>query len=180
MGHRESCQYTLFKTQWGWFGLLGNKQGLIRTYLPVAHKEAIQSQILSDFPNAKQRVARSSSPWPWEIQKAIESYYKGHPVDFREITVHLDGFTGFQQKALTTLRSVTYGKTISYGDLAKLSGSPKAARAIGSVMAQNPLPLIIPCHRVIKSDGTPGQFSAGGGINTKTRMLELEKSNRRK
>jgi len=175
MESQKNDQYTLFKTQWGWFGLLGNEQGLIRIYLPVAHKKPIQSRILSDFPNAERRVARSSSAWPCKIQKAIENYYKGQPVDFSDITVHLDGFSEFQRTVLTALRTITYGNTVSYTQLAKLANSPRAARAIGTVMAQNPLPLIIPCHRVIKADGTPGLFSAAGGTNTKARMLELEK-----
>ena len=73
------------------------------------------------------------------------------------------------------LRTVKYGKTVSYGDLARLIGNPKASRAIGSVMAQNPLPLIIPCHRVIKQDGSLGYFSGPGGVHTKQHMLKLEK-----
>ena len=93
-------------------------------------------------------------------------------VGFVEICI--SQYTVFQQKVLATLRSVTHGKKISYGQLATLSGSPKAARAIGSVMAINPMPLIIPCHRVIKADGRLGHFSAPGGANTKKRMLELE------
>ncbi|RKY11165.1 MAG: hypothetical protein DRP52_06330, partial [Planctomycetota bacterium] len=109
MESQKNYQYAIFKTQWGWFGLLGNEQGLIRTYLPVAHKEAVQSRMLSDFPNARQRVARPS--WPCEIRKAIEGYYKGQPVDFSDITVHLDGFSEFQRTVLTALRTITYGNT---------------------------------------------------------------------
>ncbi len=110
------------------------------------------------------------------IEKEIIAYYKGTCVDFRRTKVCFDGLTEFQQGVLTTLRNVTYGKTISYGELAKLSGCPRGARAIGTVMAKNPLPLIIPCHRVIKSDGSLGYFSGAGGVHTKQKMLTLEKS----
>jgi len=164
-------QYNLFKTHWGWFGLLGNDRGLIRTCLPVAHKEAVHSRMLSDFPSAEQSKKAFSA-----LQKAIEDYYKGHPVDFRDVAVCPDGFSEFRRTISTALKTISYGKTVSYTQLAVLAGSPKAARAIGTVMAQNPLPLIIPCHRVIKADGTPGLFSTAGGIGTKIRMLELEKS----
>jgi methylated-DNA-[protein]-cysteine S-methyltransferase len=167
----EKYQYTIFRTQWGWFGLLGSEQGLLRTCLPVAHKEAVQSRMLSDIPNSERSKNAFSA-----LKIAIEDYYRGSPVDFGNVKVHLDGLSEFQRNVLTTLRTITYGKIVSYSQLAKLAGSPKAARAIGMVMAQNPLPLIIPCHRVIKSDGSVGQFSASGGTDTKKRMLDLEKT----
>ncbi|MHC4292079.1 MAG: methylated-DNA--[protein]-cysteine S-methyltransferase [Planctomycetota bacterium] len=165
----ENYQYSIFKTRWGWFGLLGSDKGLVRTCLTIANKEAVIKRMLSDMPDAKQSTRGFSV-----LKKAIQEYYKGTPIDFSDARICLDGFTEFQQKALATLRKVKYGKTLSYSDLAKLAGNPKAARAIGSVMAANPLPLIIPCHRVIRTDGVIGQFSAAGGQNTKKRMLKLE------
>ena len=166
----ENYQYTLFKTKWGWFGLLGNEKELVRTCLPMTNKQTVQRRIVSDAPNAKQSKKAFSV-----LEKRIQDYYEGEPVDFSDVRVCLEDFTEFQQNVLATLKTVKYGKAVSYGQLAQLSGSPKAARAIGSVMAANPLPLIIPCHRVIKGNGTIGQFSAEGGTNTKKCMLELEK-----
>ena len=165
----KKYQYDIFKIRWGWFGLLGSEQGLLRTCLPIAHKEAVQSRMLTDIPSA-QRSKNAFSV----LQKAIEDYYKGVSVDFSDVEVCFDGLSEFQRTVLNSLRSVSYGKKVSYGQLAQLSCSPKAARAIGTVMAQNPLPLIIPCHRVIKADNTLGQFSASGGAKTKKRMLHLE------
>ncbi|MDH4201892.1 MAG: methylated-DNA--[protein]-cysteine S-methyltransferase [Phycisphaerae bacterium] len=171
MKQEQPYFYDIFKTHWGWFGLLGNENGLIRTCLPVAHKEAVQGRMLSDIPNAE----RSKTAFLM-LETQIHYYYRGQPVDFSDVNVRLDGFSKFQQKVLAVLRTVKYGETVSYGQLAKLSGNPKAARAIGSVMAANPLPLIIPCHRVIRADGAPGDFSAPGGTETKIRMLNLENS----
>jgi methylated-DNA-[protein]-cysteine S-methyltransferase len=167
----EQYQYAIFRTQWGWFGLLGSEQGLLRTCLPVSHKGAVQSRMLSDVPNAERSKKAFSV-----LKMEIESYYEGSPVDFGNVKVRFDGFSEFQRKVLTTLRTIRYGETVSYSQLAQLAGRPKAARAIGRVMAKNPLPLIIPCHRVIKADGSPGLFSAAGGADTKKRMLDLEKS----
>ncbi|MEN8127150.1 MAG: methylated-DNA--[protein]-cysteine S-methyltransferase [Planctomycetota bacterium] len=167
----KNCQYNIFRTQWGWFGLLGNEQGVIRTCLPVANKEAVQGRLLSGFPDAEQSTTAFSI-----LKKRILAYYEGSAEDFRDVAVCLEDRSEFQQKILSILRTVSYAETVSYRQLAQLAGNPKAARAIGSVMAQNPLPLIIPCHRVIKSDGTIGQFSAPGGTNAKKRMLQLEKS----
>ena len=165
----EQYQYTIFRTQWGWFGLLGSEQGLLRTCLPVAHKEAVLSRMLSDFPKAERSKKLFSA-----LKLSIEDYYKGTPVNFSDAEVCFEGLSEFQQTVLSTLRTVTYGQIVSYGQLARLAGSPRAARAIGTVMAQNPMPVIIPCHRVIKADGSVGQFTAPGGAEIKKRMLDLE------
>ncbi|MHC5138521.1 MAG: methylated-DNA--[protein]-cysteine S-methyltransferase [Planctomycetota bacterium] len=166
----EAVNYDIFKTNWGWFCLLGGEKGLIRTYLPVLQKDIIRNRILADFPESITSKTEFSM-----LKTRIIHYYQGQPVDFSTVGVQLDGFSGFQQRVLLVLKTITYGQKISYGELAKLSDSPKAARAIGSVMAKNPLPLVIPCHRVIKADGTLGRFSAPGGAAAKKRMLELEK-----
>ena len=166
----KQYRYAIFRTQWGWFGLLGSERGIVRTYLPDAQKEAVQSRILSDFPGSKQTKTAFSA-----LKKSIEDYYQGSPVDFGNVEVCLADSSEFQQRVLTTLRTISYGEIVSYSQLAKLAGSSKAVRAIGMVMAQNPLPLIIPCHRVIKADGSIGQFSAAGGTDTKKKMLNLEK-----
>ena len=171
MEPQKQYQYAIFKTRWGWFGLLGCESGLVRTCLPVAFKEAAQRRLLSGIKDVVPAKKAYQS-----LKKDILAYYKGHRVDFDKVPVCLEGMTDFQQHVLHALRNVTYGNTCSYGDVARLMKNPKAARAIGTVMAKNPLPLIIPCHRVIKKDGSPGHFSAAGGVQTKQRMLDLEKS----
>lgn len=80
--------------------------------------------------------------------------------------------TGFQRNALTALQRVGYGETVSYKELATMAGSENAFRAAGTACAENPLPIVIPCHRVLKADGTLGGF--GGGIETKKRLLDIE------
>lgn len=170
MKQNHNILYSVFKTNWGWFGLLGTEKGLIRTCLPVAFKEAVEQRLLKGIEGAR-GDKKAFGP----LEKDIAAYYKGTVVDFRRTAVCFDGLTEFQQGVLTMLRQITYGKTISYGELAELSGCPRGARAVGTVMAKNPLPLIIPCHRVIKSDGSLGYFSGAGGVDTKQKMLTLEK-----
>ena len=104
----------------------------------------------------------------------ITDYYKGVYVDFTKIEVELDHLTPFAKEILTACRQITYGQTASYGLLAELAGHPNASRAVGTALANNPIPLIIPCHRIIRSDGQIGQFSAGKGSQTKQKMLDLE------
>lgn len=171
MEHNQDILYSVFKTRWGWFGLLGSEKGLLRSCLPVSFQEAAKQRLLTGIDGAIQDK-KVFIP----IEKRIKAYYKGQGVDFKRLVVCFDGLTDFQGNVLTTLRQITYGHTISYGDLANRSNCPRGARAIGTVMAKNPLPLIIPCHRVIKKDGSLGYFSAAGGVETKQRMLDLEKS----
>ncbi len=91
------------------------------------------------------------------------------------IKVEVDG-TAFQQKIYKLLRKIPPGQHISYGALASRAGRPGAARAVGSAMANNPIALIIPCHRVVKADGSLGQYSAPGGTDLKQKLLDIETS----
>jgi methylated-DNA-[protein]-cysteine S-methyltransferase len=86
----------------------------------------------------------------------------------------LSRFTTAQQAVYRTVATIPYGQTASYGQVARMAGVPNAARFVGTTMANNPYPVFIPCHRVIRSDGTPGLF--GGGEPLKARMLALEKA----
>ena len=101
----------------------------------------------------------------------LEEYFAGRR---RRFTVALDrsGRRGFRGDVLDALESVRYGETISYGELAAEAGRPGAARAVGTTMATNPLPIVVPCHRVTRSGGVLGRY--GGGTDTKERLLRLE------
>jgi methylated-DNA-[protein]-cysteine S-methyltransferase len=113
------------------------------------------------------------------LQQRIAAYFDGEPVDFSvDPAVCLDGLSPFEREVLQTCRMIGFGQTTSYGELALRIGHPGAARAVGSALAANPIPLIIPCHRVLRSDGGLGGFSAVGGTATKQRMLRHERSPR--
>lgn len=88
-------------------------------------------------------------------------------------TVNLDNCTDFQNKVLKAVSLIPYGETRTYSDIAKKIRNPKASRAVGSALANNPFPIIIPCHRVIRSDGEIGNYQ--GGKRMKKFLLELEK-----
>ncbi|MCA9621563.1 MAG: methylated-DNA--[protein]-cysteine S-methyltransferase [Myxococcales bacterium] len=90
------------------------------------------------------------------------------------VPVDLAAVSPFARRVYTALRDVPPGSTVSYGELARRAGSPGGARAIGRTMAQNPIPLVIPCHRVLAAGGKPGGFSAPGGVATKEKLLALE------
>lgn len=104
----------------------------------------------------------------------LQAYARGARDDFKDVPVLLDGLTDFAQGVVKSCRGIGYGRTLSYGQLAAKAGSPGAARAVGSVMAKNRIPLVIPCHRVVASAGAIGGFSAPSGIGMKRRLLDLE------
>ncbi len=106
-----------------------------------------------------------------KLEKEVNFYLSGKLKNF-SIGVSLKGFTVFQKKVLKTLKETKYGQKVSYMQLADMSGFPGTYRAVGTCMAHNPTMIIIPCHRVIKSDGSMGNFSSG--INLKKMLLKLE------
>jgi methylated-DNA-[protein]-cysteine S-methyltransferase len=113
--------------------------------------------------------------WCRELVARLRAFACGQSVDFRDVDLDLSYLTPFQKRVVEHCRKIGYGRTRSYGELAELAGSPRAARAVGSTMAANRFPLIVPCHRVINSDGSPGNYSALDGPRTKVRLLALER-----
>ena len=167
---QKFLRYTIFKTKWGYFGLAGNKCGLVRICLPIQNRKKVKEQLLKDA-----ATARYDRGFSKPLQKKTIAYFNGLHVGFdNDIPVVLDGLSDFTRKVLTACRDIRFGETISYSDLAKRSGRPNAARAVGRILAKNPLPLIIPCHRIIRNNGKIGGFSAQGGIKLKKKMLKIE------
>jgi len=99
-------------------------------------------------------------------------YFNGQPIDIPWPVMDFSRFTPAQQAVFRTVASIPYGGTAAYGEVAQMAGLPRAARFVGTTMANNPYPVLIPCHRVIQSNGSPGRF--GGGQALKRSMLELE------
>jgi methylated-DNA-[protein]-cysteine S-methyltransferase len=189
---QKAIKYVIFKTKWGYFGIAGDVFGLCRTCLPGPNPEKLKSRLLKSLPpdHRASRIEHRVSSIEYResriefdktffkpIQEKITAYFEGARVDFGlDVPVSLDGFSDFQKAVLTACRKVKFGRTITYVELARRLGRPAAARAVGNALAKNPLPLIIPCHRVIRSDGSLGGFSAPGGTDTKVRLLRHEKA----
>ncbi len=96
-----------------------------------------------------------------EARRQLHRYFEGRDLVFT-VPVDLDGVTPFRRSVLETLRTVPPGTTIGYGELAALAGHPGAMRAVGTTMATNPVAIVIPCHRVVRSDGSLGSYGIGG------------------
>jgi methylated-DNA-[protein]-cysteine S-methyltransferase len=167
---KKMIKYVIFETKWGYFGLAGTESALCRAQLPEPESEKIESRLLKNLPDA-----RFDENYFKILQQQITAYFEGDCMDFSpDIPIDFNGFGSFSRKVLATCRNIKFGRTISYSGLAKKAGRPAASRAVGNALAKNPLPLIIPCHRVLRSDGKMGGFSAPGGISLKKRMLDLE------
>jgi methylated-DNA-[protein]-cysteine S-methyltransferase len=106
------------------------------------------------------------------IAAILVRYFAGESIDIPWTAMDLSRFTPSQQSVYRNVATIPYGETRSYGQVARMAGVPRAARFVGTTMAHNPYPVLIPCHRVIRSDGSPGMF--GGGEPLKKRMLALE------
>lgn len=160
---------SVFATNIGWMGLVGQDNCVDR--LVFGHPSAAAVWNALAKPLAEEFVEADWSP---DLRELLENYATGEFVDFSSIAVNLSHLTDFQTRVVTALRKVGYGETLSYSELATRAGSPKAARAVGTVMSQNRVPLIIPCHRVVGAGGHLGGFSAPRGIALKKQLLEME------
>jgi len=167
---QKPANYVIFQTLWGYFGMAGSEKGLLRTCLPGPKYEEIEARLHKNFP-----LAQFNDSFLKQLQGRITAYFAGSAVDFGpEIPIDLAELTPFQAAVLRACRQVRLGRTITYGQLAKKLGKPNAARAVGNALAKNPLPLIIPCHRVLAANNKLGGFSAPGGKNLKARLLKHE------
>jgi methylated-DNA-[protein]-cysteine S-methyltransferase len=112
-------------------------------------------------------------PWVREAASALARHLAGEGGSLAGIPLDLAGHSPFRRRVAEVLLTTRPGQTLTYGAVALLAGSPGAARAVGQAVARNPLPVLVPCHRVLASDG-PGGFSLFGSLATKARLLELE------
>jgi methylated-DNA-[protein]-cysteine S-methyltransferase len=163
--------YTIFDTAIGPCGVVWGDRGLKGVNLPESSHARTQATLTRRFPDAT--PARPTA----DVQAAIDAIVAllaGEKCDLREIVLDLDGLPDFNRRVYALARTIPPGSTLTYGEVATRLGSPGMARAVGQALGQNPLPIVVPCHRVLAADGRMGGFSAPGGVATKRRMLEIE------
>ena len=170
MEAQPSCSVLSVKTPWGWIAAAGSNRVL--KFLTIGHP----TEVAAIRAVAHGPLSATPEPGNWHprLAKLLAAYGAGKHADFSEIEIDEQHFTPFQQKVVALCRQIHSGETLSYGELADQAGSPGAARAVGSVMAKNRYPLVVPCHRVIGSGGRLGGFSAPQGISLKQQLLNLE------
>lgn len=107
-----------------------------------------------------------------KLQLDIDRYFKGERVDFKGTELDMSGYTSFEKDVLMATKQIPFGRTVSYREIAEDIGRPRAFRAVGNALGKNRTAIVVPCHRVIQSDGELGGF--GAGIEWKKRLLKLE------
>jgi len=112
-------------------------------------------------------------PWVADAVRALTAHLAGEGASLDGIRLDLEGLPPFRRRVMEVLLATRPGQTLTYGAVALLAGSPGASRAVGQAVARNPLPILVPCHRVLASDG-PGGFSLFGSLEAKARLLALE------
>jgi len=163
----------VFETAMGPCGVAWTTRGLVGLQLHDASPDATERRLA-------QRTASDGAakppPWVAVVVADIKRYLSGEPVDFSTVPVDLSGLDPFRQRLYEAMRSLGWGQTTTYGDLARQLGSTdwEGAREVGEAMGRNPVPVVIPCHRVLAAGGKLGGFSAPGGVKSKAKLLALE------
>jgi methylated-DNA-[protein]-cysteine S-methyltransferase len=164
--------YLVFDTEGGFCGIAWNDVGITRFQLPAKSAEAAERTLRRRVPGGE---PGTPTPEVVEAVAAVKRYFEGEETDFSGFKLDLGEQDPFLERIYAAARRVGWGRTTTYGTLAKeLGAGPEAARDVGQAMARNPVALIIPCHRVLAAGGKVGGFSAPGGAAAKIRMLELE------
>ena len=158
--------YAIFNTAAGWAGILGSTAGLRRVTLPRRSDQEVYHSLGSSLSQAALSHHRYE-----DLIERLRAYFNGDKADFPD-KLDLAGATHFQREVWRAARLIPYGETRSYAWVAGRIGKPGAARAVGQALGRNPLPVIVPCHRVLASGGGLGGFS--GGLDMKRYLLHLE------
>jgi methylated-DNA-[protein]-cysteine S-methyltransferase len=165
----KDLYYAVWTTPWGPVGAVASKNGLTRFILPHYIMQDLRELLAWEHKNAK----LDEKPFE-ELIELSRAYFNSEKPDFSKLTCDLPPDTQYSAKVWRACREIPYGKTMSYSQLAMVIKSEDGARAVATALGKNPIPLIVPCHRVTYADGTPGGFSAPGGVNLKSKMLTLE------
>lgn len=166
--------FTLFDTALGRCAIAWRGGLVVGSALPEASDRALRARLARRFPGAVEMIAQGAAA---EAIRTAIRLLSGEPVDLSALAVAPDVGT-FEAEVLEATRRILVGETRTYGEIAREIGAPGAARAVGRALGNNPIPILIPCHRVVAADGRSGGFSAPGGAATKMRMLEIERAGR--
>jgi methylated-DNA-[protein]-cysteine S-methyltransferase len=163
--------YCLVDTVFGPIGLAWSERGLLRLQLPDSDAAQTRQLLTRDLNS----IESDPPDWLRPTIARLQQYFAGERVDLSDAPIDLDGKPEFMQRLYQEMLKLRWGETVTYGGLAERVGMPLgAAQSVGQAMGRNPIPIIIPCHRVLASGNLMGGFSAPGGTQTKLKLLELE------
>lgn len=163
-------KYRFIDTALGLMALGWTAGGVASLRLPGEARELMRERLL------RRGAAEEHAEGQPDLASRIVAYAEGGNDDFADVPVDLAGVSVFNRLAYEEIRKLGWGETTTYGAVARQLGDIGLSRAVGAAMGANPVPLIIPCHRVLGADGRLTGFSAPGGVNAKVRMLHLERA----
>jgi O-6-methylguanine DNA methyltransferase len=162
----HEMKLTIFETRIGWIGIAYSERGLAAIQLPRSTRAQTLAELRRDYPTGE-----LIDDAPAAIEGELHEYVEGRRREF-DLPLDWSAVKPFQRAVMNVLSQIPFGETRSYAWVARQIGNPNAARAVGRAVGANPIPIIIPCHRVIGSDGSLTGY--GGGLPLKKRLLQLE------
>lgn len=163
--------FTVFETALGACAVAWGEGGLVGVRFPDPDAAALRGVVRRAWPGA------SPAEPPEVVAETvadIQAHCRGSPRDFAGARLDLSAASDFHRQVYAAARAIPCGQTLTYGEMAARIGAPGAARAVGEALGRNPLPIIVPCHRILAAGGGKGGFSAPGGVAAKMRLLQLE------
>lgn len=164
----------VFYTPWGWAAVLGENRTVQRSVLPTLSPPHLLHEYIEQTGLDARFVVLPD--YSLTVVNKFCAYFEGSVINDWDIELSLDVLPPFSRKVLEFVYTIPYGENLTYGEVARAVDKPGAAQAVGQALKRNPLPLIIPCHRVVASNG-PGGFTSPGGVATKLEMLQWERKN---
>ena len=164
-------RFALFETAIGRCGIAWGDRGVVGVQLPEGSDARTRARLLRRCPGALE-----GKP-PAAVIPALDgivALLRGEAIDLSTVELDMTAVAPFRRRIYEVARRIPPGATLSYGEIAARVGARGAARAVGQAMANNPFPIIVPCHRVLAAGGRVGGFSANGGVETKRRLLAIE------
>src|SRR5215470_11064596 len=163
--------FSIFETALGACGIVWTARGIAGVQIHDGSERATRASVLRRFPGAQE-----ASP-PAGVRRAIEgivALLHGERRNLNDVTIDDEDLPAFNRKVYDVTRAIPPGATLTYGEVAERLGDKLLARDVGQALGQNPIPLIVPCHRVLAASGKTGGFSAPGGVASKLRLLTIE------
>jgi len=163
--------FALFDTTIGRCAIAWGPDGIVGLKLPERNDGAIRSRMRRHHPEAEERTV------PLEVKAVIDSIQRlmmGEARDLSSVALDMSRVPEFDRRVYLEARTIAFGETLTYGDIAIRLGDVSLSRAVGQALGRNPFAIIVPCHRVLAAGGKSGGFSAPGGVDTKRRLLEIE------
>jgi methylated-DNA-[protein]-cysteine S-methyltransferase len=170
----QESGYALFATPIGRCALVWRGDKVIGAALPEASDERLHARVAARFG----AVEAEPAPFIGRTIQRLKDVLAGKRDDLCDIAIDFGGASTFERLVYDAARRIPGGEVRSYGEIAAEIGAPQAAQAVGLALGRNPVPIIVPCHRVLAASGRSGGFSAPGGVATKFRILEIEGARR--